>query len=118
MIDTQKIRHFLAQRNGGGPWLVFESNVFGWADREDRVHQVGRMEIPQDTDPLVELLNGASELLRDYDDLVVTRNGIGVRRSVQSLVSEIASLRTALTEALTHWPDLDETRRAELRKLT
>ena len=120
MIDSQKIREFLKKPIGAGPWVVFESNSFGYVvDGEGHFHIRGRIKDEEaDTiDSLVKLLNGAPELLGEYDDLLVTRNGIGVRRTVQSLVKEISDLRAALTEALDHWQDGDDSRRDELKKL-
>lgn len=100
-----------------GPWVVFETNTFGFSDREKRVHLIGHLNDPEHVDGLVELLNIAPDMLLEYENLETTKGGITVNRSAQSLRTEIANLRAALSEALDHWEDRDHPRRLELQKL-
>jgi hypothetical protein len=117
MLNVQRIRRFLALQSGHHSWSVFETNAFGFVDREERVHLVGHITDHQEIDGLVELLNGASELLSDHERLFVTKNGIGVQRSVQSLITEIATLHDALAKTLGHAKDPNDPEIVDLKKL-
>lgn len=119
-MNVERVKQLLAQVTGYGSWVVFETNTFGFVDREHVPHQRGHMTDPQDAGAIVDLLNSAPEMLENQSwldrlDQVPSATGIRVKRTAESVIDELASLRRALREAL-DLPDGDP-RRHELRRL-
>jgi hypothetical protein len=119
-VDTHSIRRFIAKPQGTGLWAMFETNSFGYVDREQRVTIVGHLKEPSEVAGLVDLLNAAPELLEEYEGLVMPggkRGGTGAVTSSRLLVSRVVALREALDLALSHAKDPNDPALVKLREL-
>ena len=118
-MNTQLVRQLLAQRTGRGPWVVLETNAFGVVDAEQKAHVRGHTKDPNDAEALVELLNGAAQMIENQEwlDQVPSPNGnTRVQRTAESVIRDLRTLRDALREALQRWPE-DDPRRVQLQQL-